>query len=68
MSKNRAKITIAVDQKIDEELEKFNCNKSKLIKKPANYWSKKNCAAEALKYRSRSEFWGKCKSNSSAFK
>lgn len=31
MSKNRAKITIAIDPEIDERLETNNYNKSKLI-------------------------------------
>lgn len=40
MSKNRAKITVAVDPKIDEELEKSNYNKSKLINSLLNKWIK----------------------------
>lgn len=40
MSKNRAKITIAVDPKIDEELEKSNYNKSKLINSLLGEWLK----------------------------
>ena len=40
MSKNRAKITIAVDPKIDEELEKSNYNKSKLINSSLGKWLK----------------------------
>ena len=40
MSKNRAKITIAVDKKIDEELEKSNYNKSKLINSLLSKWLK----------------------------
>lgn len=40
MSENRAKITIAVDQKIDEELEKANFNKSKLINSLLSKWLK----------------------------
>jgi hypothetical protein len=40
MSKNRAKITIAVDPKIDEELEKSNYNKSKLINSLLSEWLK----------------------------
>ena len=40
MSKNRAKITIAVDKKIDEELEKSNYNKSKLINSLLDKWLK----------------------------
>jgi hypothetical protein len=40
MSKNRAKITIAVDLKIDEELEKSSYNKSKLINSLLNKWLK----------------------------
>jgi hypothetical protein len=40
MSKNRAKITIAVDSKIDEELEKSNYNKSKLINSLLSKWLK----------------------------
>ena len=40
MSKNRAKITIAVDPKIDEELEKASYNKSKLINSLLSKWLK----------------------------
>ena len=40
MSKNRAKITVAVNPKIYEELEKNNYNKSKLINSLLNKWVK----------------------------
>ena len=40
MSKNRAKITVAVDPKIDEELEKNSYNKSKLINLLLSKWIK----------------------------
>ena len=40
MSKNRSKITVAVDSKVDEELEKFSYNKSKLINSLLSKWVK----------------------------
>ena len=40
MSKNRNKIGIAIDKKIDEELEKKNYNKSKLINSLLEKWLK----------------------------
>jgi hypothetical protein len=40
MSKNRAKITIAVDQQIDEKLEELSYNKSKLINSLLDKWIK----------------------------
>jgi len=40
MSKNRAKITIAVDQQIDEKLEELSYNKSKLINSLLDKWLK----------------------------
>jgi len=40
MSKNRTKITISVDLKIDEELEKSSYNKSKLINLLLDKWLK----------------------------
>ena len=40
MSKNRNKIGIAIDKKIDDELEKNNYNKSKLINSLLNKWLK----------------------------
>jgi hypothetical protein len=40
MSKNRNKIGIAIDKKINEELEKNNYNKSKLISSLLKKWLK----------------------------
>ena len=40
MSKNRAKITVAIDPKIDEKLENDNYNKSKLINSLLDKWLK----------------------------
>jgi Arc/MetJ-type ribon-helix-helix transcriptional regulator len=40
MSKNRIEIGIAVDKKIDEELEKGKYNKSKLINSLLEKWLK----------------------------
>lgn len=40
MSKNRTKITIAVDQKINEKLEENSYNKSKLINFLLDKWLK----------------------------
>jgi len=53
MSKNRAKITIAIDRKINEELEKANYNKSKLINSLLDKWlksDKKNIKNFTKKY------------------
>lgn len=40
MSKNRDKIGISIDKKIDDELEKNNYNKSKLINSLLDKWLK----------------------------
>ena len=48
MSKNRAKITIAVDQKIDEKLEELSYNKSKLINSLLDKWLKSDKKEEKI--------------------
>jgi hypothetical protein len=40
MSKNRAKISVTINKKIDEELEKKSYNKSKLINSLLEEWLK----------------------------